>query len=325
MPVENPAYDVAISFLYEDLALAQALYEKLSEGLEVFFFLRNQEELVATDGLESMREPFRNESRLNIVLYRPRWGHTRWTSVEEAAIKDSCLDTGFKSLFFFVIEPTTELPKWLPETHVRFNYSDFTLDQAVGAIKARVQERGGHYKPLTPARRAELIKAEDDYRHDRSQLSSSQGISQIVENVKALFEQICGQCEEANCSGNLSIQCKITLKPGVVEQTCVLSEERVGMVVTWYQPSFNWIESAMLIVREFNRSLLLPPGYMHWDRPEMIKESKYVPDLSRARDYGWTLKQGNQPIISTKEMASKTVLQFLELIERDRCGRVRRK
>jgi hypothetical protein len=64
---ENPTFDVAISFLYQDLALAQALFNQLSNGLEVFFFPRNQEELAGTEGLESMREPFRHESRLNLV------------------------------------------------------------------------------------------------------------------------------------------------------------------------------------------------------------------------------------------------------------------
>ena len=42
---QNPVYDVAISFLYQDVDLAQAIYEELSKGLKVFFYPRNQEEL----------------------------------------------------------------------------------------------------------------------------------------------------------------------------------------------------------------------------------------------------------------------------------------
>jgi hypothetical protein len=38
MPIENPKYDVAISFLAQDGQIAAALNQKLSEGLEVFFF-----------------------------------------------------------------------------------------------------------------------------------------------------------------------------------------------------------------------------------------------------------------------------------------------
>jgi hypothetical protein len=76
MPIENPKYEVAISFLAQDGQVAAALNQKLSEGLEVFFFPRKQEELAGTDGLESMRAPFFNDSRVMVVLYRERWGKT---------------------------------------------------------------------------------------------------------------------------------------------------------------------------------------------------------------------------------------------------------
>jgi hypothetical protein len=56
----------------------------------------------------------------------------------------------------------------------------------------------------------------------------------------------------------------------------------------------------------------------------MICEATYGPDLSRAREYGWQKKQGREPFISTKDLASKC-FQFLELIDRDRSGKVERK
>jgi hypothetical protein len=88
-----------------------------------------------------------------------------------------------------VIEPAHELPQWLPDTHVRFNFADFTLEQAVGAIKARVQERGGHFKPMTPLRKAEFLQVEERYQRDRRQVSSQEGIQKIFENVAFLFAE----------------------------------------------------------------------------------------------------------------------------------------
>ena len=92
MAIENPKYDVAISFLSQDESTATAIHERLSEGLQVFFYPRSQEELAGTDGLESMRKPFFGESRVVVVLYREKWGKTPWTRVEETAIKESCLE-----------------------------------------------------------------------------------------------------------------------------------------------------------------------------------------------------------------------------------------
>src|SRR5882757_7344584 len=145
-----PKYDVAISFLSQDMPTATELADNLGTGLKVFFYPRNQEELAGTDGLESMRRPFVDECRITVVLYRERWGKTPWTGVEEAAIKDGCLKHGWKRLFFMSLDDTSALPVWIPETHIGFSLKNFPIDQAAGAIKARVQEFGGVIAPLTP-------------------------------------------------------------------------------------------------------------------------------------------------------------------------------
>lgn len=322
MSAECPKYDIAISFLYQDLNLAKALYDQLSKGLAIFFFPRNQEELAGTDGLESMREPFRNEARLNVVLYRPRWGKTPWTAVEEAAIKDSCLNTSFKSLFFFVIEPTADVPKWLPETSIRFNYADFGLEQAVGAIKARAQERGSHIQPLTPTRKAEILHAEEDYRRDKACLLSSE--TAIFEEVEALFAEVVRQCGDVNARGHFEIEHRVKIQRRDAEQTCVIGQDRVSMSLTWYQPYAGSLHKAALIVREFDRMIILPPSHVFLCRPEILKETQYLPDVSRAREYGWGLNGREKSFISSKNLAARFVMEFLDLVERDRAGKIRR-
>src|ERR1700719_1137088 len=129
MPIDNPQYDVAISFLSEDQTTAAAICDKLSEGLKVFFYPRNQEELAGTDGLESMRGPF-FDCRVMVVLYREKWGKTPWTRVEMPAIQESCLKFGWDPLFFIVLNQSDILPVWLPQIRVRYNFADFGLEQA---------------------------------------------------------------------------------------------------------------------------------------------------------------------------------------------------
>jgi hypothetical protein len=320
----EPIYDVAISFLYQDLTLAQALYDELSKVLEVFFFPRNQEELAGSDGLESMRGPFRRQSRINVVLYRPRWGNTPWTAVEQVAVMESCLATSFRSIFFFLIEPTSEIPTWLPETHVRFNFADFSLEQAVGAIKARVQERGGQFRPMTPSRKVELLRIEVEYQLDRSLMTSQEGRPKIQQNVEMLFNEIIAQLEAVNATGHLAIAHQLKVRARDAEQYCLLGMERLGMSVIWYQRYSNTLENARLIVRELNENLIIPPGYMRFEQPEIIKEEKFIPDLSRVRDYVWKPEKGKDEMITSKDLAARLVLQFLDLLERERAGKVRR-
>jgi hypothetical protein len=322
---QEPVYDVAISFLYQDLALAQTLYNELSKELEVFFFPRNQEELAGTDGLESMREPFRDQSRLNVVLYRPRWGKTPWTGVEEVAVKESCLATSFRSIFFFVIEPTSEIPTWLPETHVRFNFADFTLDQAIGAIKARVQEMGGHFKPMTPARKVALLQIEDEYQRARRQISSQDGMLTIQKNVELLFTELENQLRDVNAGGHLHIEHQSNIRYGNSEQYCLLGMQRLGLTITWSQRYSNVLDEAALVVRELNENAIVPPGHMRLQQPDVLNEEKYVPDISRVREYIWRSAKGKEEMITSKDLATKLIFQFLDLVERDRTGKVKRK
>jgi len=133
-------YDVALSFLAQDEALAAALTDELSKRFSVFFFPRKQDDLAGTDGTESMRTPFLEDCRLMVVLYRAKWGHTRWTAIEETAIHDACFNGDLKRLFFIALDDQSPFPKWLPEYHVRFNWELFGLSGAVGAITARVLE-----------------------------------------------------------------------------------------------------------------------------------------------------------------------------------------
>jgi hypothetical protein len=323
MTAESPKYDAAISFLYQDKNLAKALYDQLSNGLEVFFFPRNQKELAGSDGLESMREPFRNESRLNVVLYRPGWGKTPWTAVEEAAIKDSCLNTSFKSLFFFVIEPTANLPKWLPETHVRFNYKDFSLEQAVGAIKARAHERGSHIQPLTPTRKAEILEAEEAYRQDKAHLLSSD--EAIFKEVEVLFLEVAKQCDDLRDKNHFEIEHRVDTQFGKVEQFCTIGIEHVSMSLTWYQRYTGSLDKAALIIREFDQMIILPPNRYFLEPPKAIDEKQYLPDVSRTREYGWHIARGEESFISNKDLAAQIVMEFLDLVERDRAGKIRRR
>jgi hypothetical protein len=320
----NPKYDVAISFLYQDLPLAQALYDKLCKGLEVFFFPGNQEILAGTDGLESMRTPFRYDSRLNVVLYRPNWGNTPWTAVEELAIKESCLDNSYRNIFVFVIESTGVLPKWLPDTHVYFSSEHYSLDEAVGAIKARIQDRGGEFRLLTPARKAELNRTEEVYRRAKASMSTEEGLARIFSKVEELFDEIQAQCDEVNAGGNAHIEYRIKLQEYDMEQIFTLSGPRVGLLVIWFQPIRNLLDGSFLGVREFNEKMIIPPGNIRLHQPEIVNETKYDPDLTRAFEYGWKPQRGQKDLLSSKELAKQCVIQFLDLVNRDRDGKVRR-
>jgi hypothetical protein len=82
-------YEVAISFLSSDEMIAQQIADELSDRLEVFIFPEKQKILVGSDGVEKFISVFKNEARLNVIIFRKGWGDTQWTKVEENGIKAS--------------------------------------------------------------------------------------------------------------------------------------------------------------------------------------------------------------------------------------------
>ena len=274
-----------------------------------------------------MREPFVNQSRINLVIYREQWGNTPWTSVEAAAVKDGCLANAFRNLFFFVAEPTGALPRWLPDTHVRFNYSDFTLEQAVGAIKLRVQERGGQFTPLTPLKRAEILKAEDDFRWAKSRMNSEEGLALIQRNVLGLFQEVERQCAAVSASGHAQIRYETTFKERSSYRSCILTDDRVGMIISWHQQYSNTLDHTQFLVQEFTNGLIFNSELgrkTYFDQPKPIGDTKYDPDLSRSREYGWK-KRADQTseFLTSTLLAEKCVIQFLDLVERYNSGKIR--
>jgi hypothetical protein len=284
--MSEPKYDVALSFLARDESIGAALADLLTEGgLEVFFFPRDQEVLAGTDGMESMRSSFIEGSRVAVVLFREPWGQTPWTRVEQTAIQESCLKLGWERLFFVALDQESALPLWLPPMLVRFNYADFPLEQAVGAFKARVQERGGVRAPLTPKKRAELLERENQYRFDTKQMGSEAGARLLNQKASELFAAIQMHCAEIE---HRRLGIRVASEPerfDAAERSCVLTNGQVSLIVVWEQPFAGTLKDASLKVREFNRRMILPgeAQLMFFAQPQLLKETVYISALSRAR------------------------------------------
>jgi len=316
MAITQPKYDVAISFLSKDESIAGELNDKLSEGLEVFFYPRKQEVLAGTDGLESMRMPFLEDSRVVVVLYREPWGETPWTRVEQTAIKEGCLNHGWGRLFFIVLDKRSTLPVWLPQTHIRFNYADFGAEQAVGAIKARVQENGGVVVPLTPLKRAALYAQNALYIEEKEQISSQAGMHAVKDKVSELFAEIERLCAEIRAQKTLEILV------GSDGRRCVLTN-RVSLIVDWQQPYTNSTTGCSLRVLEYNGRMALPNERLTFlSRRTLLRETSFLPELSRSREYGWIEQAAGSEFVSSIALAQKFVIQFVDLAERALRGEV---
>lgn len=310
-------YDVAISFLVQDLQFAQALRDELVKSLKVFFFPHNQEELAGTNGLETMRAPFLNGSRVNVVIFRERWGNTPWTRVESTAIQEGCLQNGWAGLFFYMADSSTP-PVWLPSTHVRFNASDFSVDQAVGAIKARVQEQGGQLEPMTPAKLVELYRADESYNMALSSLSSQSSITEIRAEARRLFDLLGEGVDAIVASGYEDLKWEAPIAQAHASQFgFLLSSSTDAVNVSWTQPYTNSLEHASLQVLEFEQQLLLSAemiGRYYIERPQPVRTSKFKPWLSRTREHIW--RDTKDEMLTSEALRDFLIMQFVEAMRK---------
>lgn len=305
MPV--PKYDAAISFLSADEPIAAALHARLNESLDVFFFPRRQEELAGTDGMESMRSPFLDDSRVVVVLFRERWGETPWTRIEQTAIQERCLKHGWKGLFFIMLDKSLRPPKWLPENHVWFSYSDYGVEQAVGAIKARVQETGGVVTSPNALKHAAIAREETEFQNERDSLRSPLRGNVVAKETDLLFKAIKGKCDEVNVGGNAEIQVAVD------SRQCHLRNDRVSLTVRLTESAAMTPE---LVVNQYSKRL--PMGrenliYLYVEgHPKIVGEEIFLPDLNRAGEYGWSLRARSDQFLSMDALADRIVIKFID-------------
>lgn len=146
-------YEVAFSFLSKDESVAAEVNDLLQDRLKTFLYSERQKELAGTDGEKSFSDVFGKEARLVVVLYREEWGTTKWTRIEETAIRSRAYNEGYEFTIFIKLDEGTP-PKWLPPTQLWFNYQRFGAVGAASVIEQRVKDLGGQTREETVQERA---------------------------------------------------------------------------------------------------------------------------------------------------------------------------
>jgi hypothetical protein len=311
---KDHTFDVAISFLHEDLGIATQLRDELAEVFDVFIYTKKQEELAGTDGLESFRAMFRQRSHLVVVLLRERWGKTPWTRVEMEAITDGFLAEGSAFLFVIMIEDCAP-PPWIPDKLIRFNLKDFGIEQAVGAIKARALEQGGELHRPTPAFLAEQAQKRAQFASKRADLLRSEaGVRQAEEEAERLISLIRDRSEEA-CAAAPALEIAF----GSGKLSAVMRVPSVSVSCAYRNRILNVLDDARLVVSEFRGIVILPGESAYYlVQPNELVATEFSPEFTE--EHGWCWREANGRIHTSDEIATYFVEKFFSLLDRQSAG-----
>jgi hypothetical protein len=271
--------------------------------------------LVGTNGIETMRAPFLS-ARVNVILFRERHGKTPWTGVELSAIQDSCLKSGYDSLVFVQLDKNDKKPDWLPDTHIRCILGDFTVEQLVGAIKNKVQERGGTICRPDAKSEAFRVQQEAQYLTDRqNMLRGARWVDGVVKPaVHSSLDRVVKLVRETAAEAGMA------LDAGRGRDHVVTTDRRVSVVAGWTQGNVE--DGAYFWVREFSGPIALPGLPVPFPfAPKLLREHKFTADVSLARDLVWK-KSGSKQQIAADGLADQVVMILLELISRANRGKV---
>jgi hypothetical protein len=269
-----------------------------------------------------MREPFL-KARVAVVLYREPWGKTKWTRIEETAIKDRCLEVGWQSLQFVMLDKNNAHPKWLPNTHIRFNYEDYGLNQLIGAVKRAVQEQGGVLKQPDALSEARRVQREAEYIADRDAMMRDRAWIEgtVHRSLRETFNKVEELVAQANRDHGFNIVCRAN-----GYQSCIMRSGFMSLGCGWRQPIFNNVGSdpygdCYLRVAEFSGALLLP-GEFAMHEPRVLKEHRIKVSVTENRELVWLDEKEQQ--IEAERLADRILMILMDLISRANQGRVER-
>lgn len=248
----NYKYDVALSFLQEDEPIALQLKEALSRQFSVFVYSERQRELAGTDGMDTFTDVFAKHARVCVVLFRDGWGQTKWTRIEETAIKTRAFNAGWDFLLVIGLGTAPSPPLWLPPTKIWLGWDQFGLKGAEAVIHARIGEAGGVAHDESSVDRAKrLARAAAEEQVLQRRLRSDEGVRLARASFEELFAQLSdavteitkpradGTSVEIGCEENR----QQSMYPAIVVRT-----SRWSVMFHWEQQYANSLDGSALVV-----------------------------------------------------------------------------
>jgi len=302
-------YDVAFSFLQQDEALAIQINDLLQGRMSTFLYTERQKEISGKDGEKEFNRVFGTESRIVVVFYRKNWGQTKWTRIEETAIRNRAFEEGYDFTTFIPVEAGSRVPKWLPKTRLWVGFDRWGADGAATVIEARVQEAGGTPREESVEDHATRISREIANNEGRIQfLRSDKGAKAAREEVKSVFSELSKTCE-AVTNGDAHIEFKIKQEN---DESFIFSSG-LTLAHCWKQTYFNTLDESKFHVTIW-RGMVGFPNVFRMKRPTRLHEFILNFDITSTNQYGWRESSGKNRFLSSAKLAEFSMKMFLDSI-----------
>lgn len=304
----NFQYDVAISFLASDEALAAKLCAALEPQLRVFLYSKVQEKLAGTDGEKTFNQVFGVEARVVVILYRSNWGETPWTRIEQTAIRNRAFDHGYDFALFLPLDEKPTVPAWVPKTRIWIGLDRWGLKGAASVIDARVQELGGEPKVETLEQVATRLEQASLFAQFRDEyFRSHEGVQSAKASAVEVIQKIAARADSLKESAP-ALGIVVKQQQNIIAVLGTSSALRVQ----WSLQYANAFEGAKLEATLWNGHPPMP-GVMLFERDQYpIHTLKILPDVDETRQFAWSVpKKGGAELMYAEGTANHILAWWL--------------
>jgi hypothetical protein len=274
-------YEVAISFLAQDEALATSINDLISERFATFIYSRRQEKLAGTDGEETFNAVFAEQSRIVVILYRKGWGETPFTRIEETAIKNRAYNDGYDYTIWVPLDDPPSVPKYVPKTYLWLSLQRFGVEGLAAVVDSKVQSAGGSSGEETAVERAARLRRAQSFAQERELFRTRpEGQKAAQAELQNIFSLIKESIETINGESGFHLQFK---EKDIYEAVVVGG---LGLSLRWHFTWNNRLQDARLEVKVWDRHPPFP-NIMQVERPQVLVSRDFEFDLSTSRTLVW--------------------------------------
>lgn len=286
-------YEVAFSLLDRDLALAEEIASLLRDRAEVFLYSERQLELAGSDGLEEFTSVFRRDARGVVVLCRGEWGSTKWTRIEETAIKNRGFDEGWDFLVVVPLDGGSSIPDWVPSTHIWADLERLGTSGLAAIIERKLEERGSAVRPESAKELADRLRREKE---EQTELRGFLGSSRGVEAADAEAERLFVLLEQRSPELDVDVRRFSGGRRGVV-----ITKDGRSVSVSWHRNFGNTLNESQLWVKLWDG--VLSDHVSHEFRAEHAVSELPVEFTRVAGEIGWRPERSGEPCYTAEELA----------------------
>jgi hypothetical protein len=296
MDIDKLKYDVAFSFLQQDEELAITISQQLNPRLTSFVYSEKQAELAGTDGEVTFNRVFTIETRLAIILYRPSWGETPWTRIEQTAIRNRGFKQGYDFSFFVVLDSSCQIPEWIPKPYLYFNFNRFGVDGICAAIESKLQTMGVDTSEPSIEQKAAILNRQLEGARDRKYfLESEKAIPIAQKEANTVYEKLIIAAEKIGKDNS-------ELRGQINTESREVSIELWGfrLIIFWKVYYMNSLKDSSFHARLSERDRT---PFRFDEKFNSLKNYEFDFSMNLSNEYGWRLRSSRDRFYLSNELA----------------------